>query len=132
MDRGLQQLVRERAGDRCEYCHFPQWAHPQRLPIDHVVPRKHNGTDDESNLALSCPLCNLHKGSNLTGLDPADGTVQRLYHPRRDNWTDHFHWRGAIPHARTATGRVTIQVLNMNDARRVKTRELLIAQGLLP
>ena len=40
------------------------------LHVEHIVPRMHGGSDDLENLALACIDCNLHKGSNLTGIDP--------------------------------------------------------------
>ena len=45
------------------------------LHIEHVRPRKHGGTDDGDNLALTCIDCNLRKGPNLTGIDPGTGAV---------------------------------------------------------
>jgi hypothetical protein len=124
MNRRVDQLVRERAAHRCEYCHFPQSAHPLRFPIDHIVPRKHRGRDDDSNLALSCPFCNWHKGSNLSGVDPVTGQVVGLFSPRRDQWDEHFEWNGHLINGRTPIGRATIVVMNINDTHRVELRRL--------
>ena len=46
---------------------------PTRLPchIDHVIAQQHGGVTAASNLALACYACNLHKGPNLSGRDPA-------------------------------------------------------------
>ncbi|HSS19497.1 MAG TPA: hypothetical protein VLL54_05435 [Pyrinomonadaceae bacterium] len=46
------------------------------------------------NLALACIDCNLHKGPNLTGIDPNTGVITPLFHPRRDAWVEHFGWDG--------------------------------------
>ena len=74
MDAELRAAVRERAGERCEYCQRRQADSPLiPLQIEHVVPRKHGGSDQLENLALACAECNLHKGSNLTGIDPESG-----------------------------------------------------------
>jgi 5-methylcytosine-specific restriction endonuclease McrA len=70
MDEASRQLVRRRADERCEYCHLPQSGHEERFSIDHVVPRKHGGDDSMDNLALCCLRCNLHKGADLSGIDP--------------------------------------------------------------
>jgi hypothetical protein len=51
-------------------------------------------SDDPGNLALACIDCNLHKGTNLTGIDPQTNDVTELFHPRRQSWDDHFEWRG--------------------------------------
>lgn len=66
--------------------------------------------------------CNLHKGPNLTGLDPVTGTITRLFHPRRDRWEDHFAWRGIRIIGITPVGRVTVQVLAMNSDEQLALR----------
>lgn len=101
---------------RREYCHLHQDDSPlAALHIEHIRPRKHGGSDDESNLCLACIDCNLHKGPNLTGIDPATGTVTELFHPRRQDWNEHFAWNGIRLVGKTATGRTTIEVMNMNS-----------------
>ena len=63
--------MRNRAGNRCEYCQLRQEDSPlAALHVEHIVPKTHGGTDDLENLALACIDCNLHKGPNLTGIDP--------------------------------------------------------------
>ena len=59
------------------------------LHIEHVVPKKHGGSDEIDNLALACIDCNLHEGTNLTGIDPVTGEITQLYHPRRQQWSEH-------------------------------------------
>jgi 5-methylcytosine-specific restriction endonuclease McrA len=74
--------VRERAQNICEYCHLHQHDSPlAALHIEHVVPKIHGGTDDPDNLALACIDCNLHKGTNLTGIDPETSEVTELFLP---------------------------------------------------
>jgi 5-methylcytosine-specific restriction endonuclease McrA len=90
MDAATSQFVRQRAGYRCEYCHLPQEFSGLRFHVEHIVARQHRGGDTTDNLALACPECNLHKGTNLNGVDPDTGKVTPLFHPRRDNWEDHF------------------------------------------
>jgi len=97
IDAATRRLVRERAGDRCEYCGMLQAQ--QSFPffhVDHIIAQQHGGTDAPDNLALSCYHCNLHKGANLTGIDPETGAVEVLFHPRRDVWGIHFALRGAL------------------------------------
>ena len=123
MAEGLRQLVRERAGHRCEYCQLHQDDSPLAvLHIEHVRPRKHGGTDDEENLALACIDCNLCKGTNLTGIDPQTGTVTVLFHPRQDSWDAHFEWNGLHLIGRTPIGRTTVQVLDLNSDDRMDLR----------
>lgn len=113
-----------RAGGRCEYCGVPQSLYPDfRFHVEHVVARKHGGGDGEENLALACHLCNLSKGSNLSGIDPDSGALTRLFHPRTDVWDDHFLLEdsGRVD-GKTAVGRTTVAVLAMNQAIRMKIR----------
>ena len=96
MNASVRRQVRQRAGERCEYCRLGQDQAPfAAFHTEHIVPRKHGGTDDPDNLALACQHCNWHKGTNLTGVDPATGRVTRLFHPRNDVWAPHFRFDGA-------------------------------------
>lgn len=123
MDRSTRRLVRERASNRCEYCRLPQEQSPvAKLQIEHITPKKHGGTDDLQNLALACIDCNLHKGSNLTGIDPETGTIVQLYNPRSQKWSDHFAWKSILLTGLTDIGRVTIDVLDINSDPRVQVR----------
>ena len=116
MSPAVRARVRERAGNRCEYCQLRQEDSPlAALHIEHIVPRIHGGADDHYNLALACIDCNLHKGPNLTGIDPETRRVTELFHPRHQRWEDHFEWRGIYLIGKTAIGRTTIRVLNMNS-----------------
>ena len=54
MDAALLAHVRQRAGNRCEYCRIHQDHVALRLHIEHIIPKQHGGTDDSSNLALAC------------------------------------------------------------------------------
>jgi hypothetical protein len=55
-----------------------------------------------------------------------------LFNPRRDKWLRHFRWLGAYLLGRTPIGRVTVDVLNINDPFRVELRDELIKEGLFP
>jgi 5-methylcytosine-specific restriction endonuclease McrA len=127
MDRQTRQSVRDRAGNRCEYCQLPQQLSPvAQLQIEHIVPRKHGGNDDDQNLALACVDGNLSKSSNLTGIDPATGQIAPLFNPRSQRWDEHFTWERTLIVGLTPIGRATIRVLNLNDDKR---RQLRIAAG---
>ena len=55
IDAATRRLVRDRAGDKCEYCGLLQVRSPlAALQIEHILPRKHGGGDDSENLALAC------------------------------------------------------------------------------
>ena len=116
MTEAARAFVRQRAANRCEYCRLHQDDSPlAALHLELIRPRKHGGSDDESNLGLACIDCNLHKGPNLTGIDPLTGAVTGLFHPRQQRWEDHFAFEGIYITGTTAVGRTTIQVLDMNS-----------------
>lgn len=131
MDGPTSELVRQRAGHRCEYCRLPQHASALRFHIDHIVARQHGGSDDPANLALACPECNFQKGTNLSGIDPDTGVLTPLFHPRRDAWAEHFALVGARIAGKTATGRTTVWLLEMNTGDRLRWREVLARLGML-
>ena len=102
IDAATRRFVRERAGERCEYCRLHQ-DHSELLHhIEYVVARQHGGTDHVDNLALACHRCNLHKGPNLSGIDPLTHRIVRLFQPRKMKWGRHFQWQGPILQGRTA------------------------------
>lgn len=116
MNAATRARVRERASNRCEYCQLHQDDSPlASLHVEHIIPRSHGGPDEMENLALACIDCNLHKGPNLTGIDPDTGRVTKLFHPILHRWEEHFEWRGIYLVGKTAIGRTTIRVLNMNS-----------------
>lgn len=123
MTAALQRLVRERAGNRCEYCGVTQEDAKFPLQMEHIIPKKHGGLTTDDNLALACAHCNLHKGPNLTGFDPDSAEVCRLFHPRQDVWSEHFRMASALIHGITSCGRTTIWVLEMNSEVQVMLRE---------
>ena len=51
MDAATRDFVRQRAADRCEYCHMPQQATPF-IPfhVEHIIAKQHvnEGHDDPS------------------------------------------------------------------------------------
>jgi hypothetical protein len=123
MDAETRNAVRRRANNRCEYCARRQDESPLTpLQIEHIIPRKHHGSDDLENLALACTNCNLYKGSNIAGYDPQAGDLTPLFHPRRDDWSQHFEWRGALILGKTAIGRTTVDVLRLNSSSRIRLR----------
>jgi len=132
MDAASRELVRQRAGDRCEYCHLPQEFSELRFHIEHIKPRQHGGREAPENLALACPDCNLAKGPNLAGLQPGGGKIVRLFNPRLDDWSRHFRCDGARIVGRTPVGSTSVALLRMNHPERLRIRSLLLELGILP
>jgi hypothetical protein len=131
MDQATKEQVERRAGGRCEYCHLPAAHVLTPFQVEHIVAKQHGGKDRLLNLAHACLRCNLHKGPNLTGIDPKTGKLTRLFHPRRHAWKRHFRWDGPRLVGRTAVGRTTVAVLAMNEPERVVLRQELLDQGIL-
>lgn len=98
--------------------------------VEHIVARQHTRDDSRENLALACQRCNLRKGANLTGLDPETSELTRLFHPRRDRWTNHFMLRDGYIVGLTAVGRTTAALLQMNTPDRRELRMDLWVNGL--
>ena len=132
MARLLRAQVWLRAGSRCEYCQIPQELIDAGHEIDHIIAEKHHGLTTLENLGLACFPCNNHKGPNIAGIDPQSGQMTRLFHPRFDDWSEHFAWHAATLQGLTAIGRTTIDVLAINLDHRVVHRQTLIEEGVFP
>src|SRR5947209_8120925 len=130
MQRTLEEEVWRRAGGICEYCHMPHEYDDARFEIEHIIARKHGGRTVLSNLALACFYDNSYKGPNIAGLDPVTGALVGLFHPRRHKWSRHFRWDGPFLRGRTAIGRATVPVLEMNHPKRVALRAALMDEGV--
>jgi len=129
MKPSLKRRVWKRANGICEYCRMPSDLYLAPYQIDHIVAEQHGGRTTLSNLALACFHCNLRKGPNIAGKDPATGKTIRLFNPRKDQWGVHFRWHGARLIGRTGIGRTTIHVLDINHRAYVLVRKALILAG---
>ena len=132
-----RQLVVARAGGTCEYCRLLEAATGVTFHIEHVTPRSLGGETVLSNLALSCPGCNLAKAERTSGADQS-GRTQRLFNPRHfEPWLLGWHLHFALDResglilARTPTGEATVSTLGMNAPRRVFARRLQVQAGLI-
>jgi hypothetical protein len=132
-----RQLVVARAGGACEYCRLVEAATGVTFHVEHVLPRSLGGETAMSNLALSCPGCNLAKGDRTIGKGLA-GSVQPLFNPRAfDPWLLGWHLHFSVEResglvmARTPTGQATVLTLRMNTAQRAFARRLQLHAGLI-
>jgi 5-methylcytosine-specific restriction endonuclease McrA len=68
-DLTVLQLI-SRDGDRCYLCKntYPAGAYQ----VEHIIARKHGGTDHLTNLALACKTCNYRKGQNYVSFTIAE------------------------------------------------------------
>ncbi len=90
--------------------------------VEHIVAKQHRGTDEIGNLALACHHCNLFKRPNLTSRDPDGDALVTLFHPRNNQWTDHFRIGAGRIIGLTDIGRTTVFLLEMNADQRVDLR----------
>ena len=125
----LRRQVRERANECCEYCLIPESLTWASHTIDHIIAEKHGGATTAENLALACTLCNIRKGSDLASIDELTDSVEPLFHPRRDRWSEHFQLVGGRLEPQSPSGRATARLLHFNAPARVQERELLFAAG---
>ena len=128
----LRRLVVTRAGGVCEYCLIHQDDAYFSFHVDHVISRKHRGPTDGSNLALACLPCNVAKGTDVATLVGRPRELVRLFHPRRDEWRDHFHLSGARISPLTSIGEATVQLLDLNGSDRLLLRRALVKAGRYP
>jgi hypothetical protein len=120
----LYPQVAERAGERCEYCRAPEQVFNFAFEVEHILPRAAGGDDALENLALANESCNLYKSDATTGWDEEETREVALFHPRRDQWPEHFLFQietGEL-HGKTAVGRATIARLKVNSAFQVRAR----------
>jgi hypothetical protein len=130
MKAETKQMVRERANYRCEYCGLLQQHEPLvKFHVEHIIAQFHGGLGEPSNLALACFNCNVYKGTNLAGLDPDSNQLERLFNPRLDDWQEHFERRQARIFGKTAIGRTTVWLFEMNSHERVELRQELLDDG---
>lgn len=129
---GLRREVVRRAGNRCEYCRLSQAGQEATFHVDHILPVVSGGVTSIENLALACVSCSLRKGARRSAHDPASGREVPLFHPRLQEWSKHFVWKGDRVRGTTPTGRVTLDLLKMNRALAVAIRAEERSQGRHP
>jgi hypothetical protein len=88
-----------------------------RLEIEHIIPKGKGGVSTESNLWLSCPLCNRYKSDRTSARDPESGIETAIFNPRTQRWSEHFCWSadGIRVVGLTPTGRATVAALHLAD-----------------
>ncbi len=121
----LRAAVADRGGHRCEYCRIHEDDAGFAHQVDHIISPKHGGTSVSGNLAYACVLCNRHKGSDIASVDPQSGEAVRLFHPRLDDWTDHFRFVDGTVEALSGPGRATVRLLRFNARERIAERKFI-------
>jgi hypothetical protein len=116
--KSLQDEVRSRAKELCEYCHTSERWQYTLFTIDHILPVSKGGLT-LSNLALACFHCNRRKSDRVTVFDDITNENIAIFNPRKQIWREHFCWSNdfltLLP--LTDIGRVTITALALNRKR---------------
>jgi hypothetical protein len=128
----LRRQVVDRAEGCCEYCRMTHLVSWMPYAVDHIRSEKHGGATTADNLCFACFRCNSFKGSDIAGEDPLTKLASFLFHPRQQSWDDHFRLNGAVIEPLTPEGRVTVNLLRINDSERVAEREVALQLGLFP
>ncbi|MFN3852510.1 MAG: HNH endonuclease [Spirosomataceae bacterium] len=132
ISENLRNFVSKRANFCCEYCKVHSQFSFFSFHIDHIISIKHGGKTNKENLALTCPICNVNKGSDIaTILENIESPV-RFFNPRIDIWTNHFELddSGVIT-SKTDIGAATIKILDLNHIDSIIERQELIRRGLI-
>lgn len=121
----IRYEVRFRARFLCEYCQTDERWQLVQFTVDHIVPISDGGSNELSNLALACFHCNRRKSNKLLLMDQVTGEQVSIYDPRTMSWADHFAWSSDALRifALSPTGRVTIDLLDLNRPRILQIRQ---------
>jgi 5-methylcytosine-specific restriction endonuclease McrA len=127
ISRQLRQAITERANGCCEYCRSQEIFSTQAFSIEHIIPISKQGETTDDNLALACQGCNNHKYNKTQGRDPVTLEVVNFYHPRQQQWEEHFIWNEDYTKiiGLTPTGRCTVEALKLNRPRLTNLRRIL-------
>lgn len=82
------------------------------------------------NLAWAYFECNTGKSGDIASIDFETGGLTPLYNPRTQHWDDHFEMKGPAFVGKTAIGRITIRLLEINHPDQVELRKLIMDVGL--
>lgn len=132
--KAKKEQVAKRAGSCCEYCLAQETFSPDSFSVEHIIPISKDGSDELDNLAYACQGCNNRKYNHTYGLDPVTNTIVPLFHPRKDQWTDHFQWNNDQTKiiGLTPVGRATVSRLELNRNGIMNLRAVLATIGAHP
>jgi len=124
--------VFKRANYCCEYCLIQEKMSFFAFHVEHIISLKHGGKTEIQNLALSCPICNVNKGSDIATLLPEFEQPVRFFNPRVDKWAEHFKLTSSgqiFP--KTIVGTATIKILQINHPDSIIERREMLKKGIL-
>lgn len=132
--QSLRNHIAENAKHCCEYCQTAQEISGAQMHVEHIMPLSRDGDSRFENLCLACAWCNSFKGTQIEGVDTESGESVSLFNPRQQTWSDHFYWddEGITIVGKTDVGRVTINVLKMNNSYILPARRHWVEAGWHP
>lgn len=128
----VRELIRERAGNRCEYCKVHADLQLATFHSDHIHPESRGGPDSADNRAFACPSCNLTKSNRLTLPDPETAELVPMFNPRAHRWSDHFQFSGLTLIGKTPIGRALVAAFDLNSSQYLLIRSIEQQLGLFP
>ncbi|MCC6727388.1 MAG: HNH endonuclease [Saprospiraceae bacterium] len=137
MSESSRKQLRKRiaiiASGRCEYCRVLEYLSHHDFHIEHIIGIQHGGTSTPSNLAYSCAWCNWKKCPNIATILEDKDILIPLFNPRKQNWFSHFEAdETGFLLGKTAIGKATIKLLELNHAERVEERKRMMVAGFYP
>src|SRR6266581_3860961 len=90
ISRAIRDHIASAAHSRCEYCQTAQEISGAQMHIEHIIPLAQGGSSDASNLCMACAWCNSYKWAHTRGFDMETQTEVPLFHPRLQQWLEHF------------------------------------------
>lgn len=131
VSKKIRKQVAKRANLCCEYCLSFEGHAFIKFQIEHIISIKHGGTNELDNLAYSCFYCNNNKGTDL-GTITDNHPLLPFYHPRKDEWLEHFEISDHIILPKTVIAKGTIKILGLNEEARLIERLALLEAGFFP
>jgi hypothetical protein len=117
-------FIAARAKHICEYCRAPEAVFNLPFEVEHIIPSALGGTNEKSNLALSCRSCNLYKSDSVSLFDEETKKEMRFFNPRKDVWSEHFFIDKSSGEIQDLTniGKATISRLRINSEAQIAAR----------
>lgn len=119
---------------RCCYCLTSEANSGIPMTYDHIQPRSKGGDTSFENICLACRSCNEFKGNLTQAIDPLTAELVPLFHPRQQQWSEHFVWSadGTRIEGLTVIGRATVVALRMNHSVIIAARRRWVSSGWHP
>jgi len=124
-DKYFKRQLAEMSYGKCCYCECTVGKEGNYLVVEHFKPK--DKYPDEvvkwSNLLPSCARCNSWKGAHDTSKEP-------IINPRYEDPGEHLRIHDSVYYQKTEKGRLTYNVLGLNDTLVLKERVLISVEAI--